>query len=92
MFKKLISTLIATVMVLSSAQISLAADNTNVMVFENINYGKTPYIRVFLEGKEINFDVNPQSVNGRVMVPMRTIFEEFGLKVLESSSKYGGCY
>ena len=81
MFKKLISTLIATVMVLSSAQISLAADNTNVMVFENINYGKTPYIRVFLEGKEINFDVNPQSVNGRVMVPMRTIFEEFGLKV-----------
>ena len=36
MFKKLISTLIATVMVLSSAQISLAADNTNVMVFEKI--------------------------------------------------------
>jgi len=38
-------------------------------------------IRVLLNGEEIQFDVPPQMINNRTMVPMRAIFEAFGYEV-----------
>lgn len=49
--------------------------------FQNLDYNKSSQIRVNLEGKQLAFDVAPQLVNGRVLVPMRKIFESFGLNV-----------
>ncbi len=50
-------------------------------VFENIDYQKSPEIRVILDGEQLVFDVNPTIVQGRTLVPMRAIFEAFGLTV-----------
>lgn len=50
-------------------------------IFENIDYQKSTDIRVIIEGKQIVFDVNPQIINGRTLVPMRIIFESFGMAV-----------
>jgi len=41
----------------------------------------TPNISVHLEGEPLVFDVPPQLINGRTMVPMRTIFEALGAQV-----------
>ena len=38
-------------------------------------------ITVELDGKEIEFDVSPQIIDGRTMVPLRKIFEEIGANV-----------
>lgn len=38
-------------------------------------------IAVLLRGKLLEFDVPPQIINGRTLVPMRTIFEELGATV-----------
>lgn len=37
--------------------------------------------KVFLNGKELTFDVPPEIVNGRTFVPLRTIFEELGAEI-----------
>ena len=79
MFKKSIMSFIIGLCLLIPLQLSFA--DTDAVIFENINYSKSSYIRVFLDGREIQFDVRPQSVNSRVMVPMRAIFQEFGLRV-----------
>lgn len=50
-------------------------------LFDNIDYNRGNEIRVILEGKQLDFDVAPQILNGRVLVPMRKIFESFGLTV-----------
>ena len=42
---------------------------------------KSNDITVTYDGEKISFDVQPEIVDGRVMVPMRTIFETFGAKV-----------
>lgn len=42
---------------------------------------KSADISVYLEGNEIDFDVKPQTVNGRTMVPVRAIFEAMGASV-----------
>jgi len=44
-------------------------------------YGQDNSIQVQLNGENIPFDVAPQMVNNRVMVPMRTIFEKLGANV-----------
>ncbi len=49
--------------------------------FENIDYNKGNEIRVILDGRQLDFDVAPQLIKGRVLVPMRKTFESFGLKV-----------
>lgn len=54
--------------------------------FDNIDYERGDEIRVFLEGKQLDFDVAPQIVSGRVLVPMRKIFESFGLTVTWNDS------
>ena len=33
-------------------------------------------VSVYIEGAKVEFDVQPQIINGRTMVPMRKIFEE----------------
>lgn len=38
-------------------------------------------ITVYLNGEKLYFDVQPQIINGRTMVPMRKIFEELGTVV-----------
>ena len=38
-------------------------------------------ITVQLDGKTLNFDVQPQLIGGRTMVPLRTIFESLGATV-----------
>lgn len=38
-------------------------------------------IKVLLDGQEISFDVPPQIINDRTMVPMRAIFEALGYEV-----------
>lgn len=38
-------------------------------------------INVVLRGKKIEFDVEPTVINGRTVLPVRTIFEELGLGV-----------
>ncbi len=54
--------------------------------FSNIDYQRGNEIRVILEGKQLDFTVAPQLVKGRVLVPMRKIFEAFGLKVTWNAS------
>lgn len=53
----------------------------NEIVFDNINYERSSSIRVFIDARQIYFDSNPQIINGRVLVPMNSIFSEFGLSV-----------
>lgn len=38
-------------------------------------------INISIDGNYIKFDVQPQIINGRTLVPMRKIFEELGAKV-----------
>lgn len=38
-------------------------------------------ITVYLDGEKLSFDVQPQIINGRTMVPMRKIFESLGAVV-----------
>ena len=47
------------------------------------NQGKTfiPIAKVELNGAELDFDVPPQLINGRTLVPMRAIFEALGMEV-----------
>lgn len=44
-------------------------------------YAKDSEITVELDGEKIEFDVNPEVVNGRTMVPLRKIFEKIGALV-----------
>ena len=41
----------------------------------------TQEVSVLLNGKKLSFDVSPQIINGRTMVPMRGIFEALGAKI-----------
>lgn len=46
-----------------------------------ISITATEDISVELDGTQITFDVNPQIIDGRTMVPLRKIFEEIGALV-----------
>lgn len=63
--KKFLSCIMATFMALSISVPVMAAEN----------------ISVFVNNKKVSFDVPPQTINGRTMVPMRTIFEKLGATV-----------
>ncbi|HLW49146.1 MAG TPA: copper amine oxidase N-terminal domain-containing protein [bacterium] len=41
-----------------------------------------PYVHVFVDGQPVGFDVPPQIDNGRVLVPMRGVFERLGATVV----------
>jgi hypothetical protein len=40
-----------------------------------------PYVHVFVDGRPVGFDVPPQIDNGRVLVPLRGVFERLGATV-----------
>lgn len=65
--KKVLLVLITAIMLFSTMIIPLAAGNGE--------------IKVYLDSAKIEFDVKPQVINGRTMVPMRKIFEELGATV-----------
>ena len=44
-------------------------------------YSKPTGIKVILNGKQLEFDVEPMLINNRTMVPMRVIFEALGAEV-----------
>lgn len=44
-------------------------------------YSKPTGIKVILNGKQLEFDVEPMLINSRTMVPMRVIFEALGAEV-----------
>lgn len=64
--KKIISIILTVVLVISSMLCVSAADEE---------------IKVYFEGSKINFDVQPQTINDRTMVPIRAIFEAMGATV-----------
>ncbi|RKD32245.1 leucine-rich repeat domain-containing protein [Thermohalobacter berrensis] len=46
-----------------------------------MSYAEEQPIKVVVNGELIEFDVQPTMVNGRVLVPIRAIFEKLGLEV-----------
>lgn len=48
---------------------------------EETSSSKPKGIKVFLNGKQLEFDVEPMIINSRTMVPLRVIFEALGAKV-----------
>lgn len=65
--KKILSIILCVLVILASVSI--------------IASSKDEGITVIYDGEVISFDVEPEIINDRVMVPMRTIFETFGAKV-----------
>lgn len=64
--KKIISLLLVICLFLSSTILVLSNENE---------------IRVYVEGQKVLFDVPPQTINDRTMVPIRAIFEVMGATV-----------
>lgn len=50
-------------------------------ITETPTYSQPDGIMVILNGKKLEFDVEPMLINDRTMVPMRVIFEKLGAKV-----------
>ena len=48
--------------------------------------GAQGMIRVFIDGRPVNFDVPPTVIQGRVLVPLRGIFEQLGATVNYNAS------
>lgn len=67
MKRKIISLLLTIFLISGIATPTLAADND---------------IKVLLDGEEIDFDVSPQLIQNRTMVPLRAIFEALGATVI----------
>ena len=63
MYRRIISLFLSTVLMFTSLGIVAFAEDE---------------IKVVLNGEELLFDVPPQSIDGRTMVPMRKIFEAMG--------------
>ena len=66
MYKKIVSLLLAAVLTFTCLGVVALAEDE---------------IKVVLNGEELLFDVPPQSIDGRTMVPMRKIFEAMGAVV-----------
>ena len=54
---------------------------TSLLVFSSIMVSAYGKIGVYLNGIPINFDVPPQIINNRTMVPLRAIFKAMGATV-----------
>jgi len=80
MKKRVFLLTIATFMIyLSGIHNNLAYAND--LQFKNVDYEKSDSIRVISDDGQVEFDVNPQIIDDRTLVPMRAIFEEVGLEV-----------
>lgn len=56
------------------------------VIFAHAETSSKP-ISVFLDNKQLTFDVAPTIINGRLLVPFRVIFESLGAKVEWDSAK-----
>ena len=65
--KKFLTAMIFAIMLFSTTLFTVSANNDE--------------IRVYLDATKIEFDVKPQIINGRTMVPIRAIFENMGAVV-----------
>ena len=65
--KKLLSLVLVTLLMILSLTVTAFATDDEICVY--------------LDGIEIEFDVKPQVINGRTMVPIRAIFEKMGAHV-----------
>lgn len=54
---------------------------STVIVFSGYGAVFAEGISVFMNGTPMTFDVSPQIIEGRTMVPMRTVFEKLGFEV-----------
>jgi len=54
---------------------------TGSITMSVLSASTVPEIKVFLDGRQLEFDVPPQIMNDRTMVPLRIIFEELGILV-----------
>jgi len=72
--KKVLSLILAMTLVLSLFVVSVTAE--------------LPEIRVILDGEQLEFDVPPQIIDNRTMVPMRAIFEALGKYVMWFDDEY----
>lgn len=81
MIKKIIAFIFLLSMIYSISGIENNLVYAEEIVFDNIDYTKLQYIRVISDCGQVEFDVSPQIIDGRTMVPMRAIFEEVGLEV-----------
>ena len=63
--KKFLTCFVATLTVLGSSVPALAADNMSV----------------YVNSQKVYYDVQPQTINGRIMVPMRATFSALGADV-----------
>lgn len=71
--------------VLTAALISVAITAQGALADSSIN--------VKIDGNYVDFDVEPQIINDRTMVPMRAVFEALGAKVIwESDTKTALAY
>ena len=66
LFKKILCGILSVTMLITSAAIPVMAEND---------------IKVMLDGNALSFDVPPQIINDRTMVPLRAIFEALGASV-----------
>lgn len=71
MKRKILSTLLAITLLFSLASVNVFANQT---------------VTVYLDNQPLQFDVPPQIINGRTMVPMRVIFEKLGAEVTWDSN------
>ncbi|MBE7062412.1 MAG: hypothetical protein E7390_01295 [Ruminococcaceae bacterium] len=62
--KKLLLTMVTLVMLLLATVYPTAAENREILVY--------------MDGVKVEFDVKPQIIDGRTMVPIRAIFEKMG--------------
>lgn len=65
----------------NAASLPTAGERTPSKPSSNTNTTTNDAIKVNLNGKAISFDVAPQIINNRTMVPMRKIFEAMGATV-----------
>lgn len=73
MTKRIISIIITVAMILSLFPLSQALATGTIPAYKEIT--------VLLDKTELTFDVPPQKINGRTMVPLRKIFESLGAEV-----------
>jgi len=52
-----------------------------ILLFSGITAGALAPVLVVYDGAALQFDVQPQIISGRIMVPMRVIFEALGAEV-----------
>ena len=62
-------------------EVIYGAAGPQIIEYSIINPKEFSPVKVLLNGKEVEFDVHPQIINDRTMVPMRAIFEQLGATV-----------